>query len=168
MRATGIQPDRRSQSNLSGATGLVRSLRPASFALGAACLRFLSYSEASDAWGYNVGLGVRTTAGPAQRIWGGNLYFDYRDLGSPDFQQIGVGVESLGPWDFRANGYLPVGDDTLGAGCSNPRFFERNILLDVAATDALPVAVDSRSPAGVEWRTGRCGTPPLTRPRGAS
>ena len=74
-----------------------------------------------------------------RRIGFGALTFGYdnRDTGGGHFNQIGVGVESLGQvWDFRVNGYIPIGDTrkqvnqqiTTGLVFSTP-FFQGNALI---------------------------------------
>ncbi len=56
----------------------------------------------------NAGIGVRATFG--NRAYGINGYYDYRNTTKLHYNQIGVGIETLGIlWDFRMNGYLPVG-----------------------------------------------------------
>ena len=56
----------------------------------------------------NVGLGFRALASCA--LWGANVYYDYRQTRHQDFNQMGVGLEALtAHWDFRINGYIPVG-----------------------------------------------------------
>lgn len=56
----------------------------------------------------NAGLGLRYLA--KKRIWGGNVYYDYRDTSRQHYNQIAIGLESLGKlFDYRINGYLPVG-----------------------------------------------------------
>ncbi len=55
----------------------------------------------------NAGLGLRYVG---SRIWGVNGYYDYRKTNKLHYNQVSAGVESLGRvWDFRANGYLPIG-----------------------------------------------------------
>lgn len=55
----------------------------------------------------NAGLGVRYIA---SRVWGVNAYYDYRNTKRQNYNQVATGLESLGrEWDFRLNGYLPVG-----------------------------------------------------------
>ncbi len=55
----------------------------------------------------NVGVGVRYLS--SSRIWGGNLYYDFRNTKRKNYNQISLGLESLGDvWDYRINGYLPV------------------------------------------------------------
>ena len=56
----------------------------------------------------NAGLGVRYLN---SRVWGINAYYDYRNTVHQHYNQVSLGLESLGiTWDFRINGYLPVGD----------------------------------------------------------
>ncbi|MBW4692178.1 MAG: right-handed parallel beta-helix repeat-containing protein [Lyngbya sp. HA4199-MV5] len=85
----------------------------------------------------NLAVGHRFYDGKGDRIYGGYLAFDHRDTGSNGFNQIGLGLETLGnTWDARANVYLPVGDtrqlaserisNTVTA-TSNP-FFQSNFL----------------------------------------
>lgn len=55
----------------------------------------------------NAGLGLRLVN---SRVWGINSYYDYRKTERYHYNQVSVGLESLGKlWDFRINGYLPVG-----------------------------------------------------------
>jgi len=59
----------------------------------------------------NAGLGLRYLGD--HRVWGINGYYDYRKTNHQHYNQISVGLESLGKiWDFRINGYLPVGKKT--------------------------------------------------------
>lgn len=61
-----------------------------------------------DHWAANAGLGLRWIDA-CERIWGANVFYDFRES-KGDFNQVGVGVETLGPcWDFRVNFYYPVG-----------------------------------------------------------
>lgn len=56
----------------------------------------------------NAGLGLRYLS---CRLWGINAYYDFRHSSCKNYNQIGIGLESLGQrWDFRLNGYLPMGD----------------------------------------------------------
>jgi hypothetical protein len=56
----------------------------------------------------NAGLGARATLGC--RVYGLNAYYDYRNSHHKGYNQVGAGLETLGDtWDFRVNGYLPVG-----------------------------------------------------------
>lgn len=57
----------------------------------------------------SAGVGVRWLDSNSQRIWGGNVYYDYMEAKHGGFNQIGIGLESLGTClDFRINGYLPL------------------------------------------------------------
>lgn len=59
----------------------------------------------------NLGMGMRYMG--SSRIWGMNTYYDYRKTDHQSYHQIALGLESLGEiWDFRINGYLPVGNKT--------------------------------------------------------
>ena len=85
-----------------------------------------------DQWGSNLGGGVRSFNRDAARILGANLYWDNRDTGPNTFNQLGLGVESLGRYvDFRANGYVPLGNvqPVNAVTYSDPSFFEHFILL---------------------------------------
>ncbi len=56
----------------------------------------------------NAGVGYRVL--DAKRIWGVNAYYDYRNASRLHYNQVGIGLESLGKtWDFHCNGYLPLG-----------------------------------------------------------
>lgn len=59
--------------------------------------------------GGNLLLGYRQYNGDRNRITGGYLGFDSRATDDSSFYQLGAGFESLGLWDFRVNGYLPIG-----------------------------------------------------------
>ena len=49
----------------------------------------------------------------ASRVWGVNSYYDYRKTRYQHYNQVSLGIESLGrTWDFRINGYLPVSPRT--------------------------------------------------------
>lgn len=56
----------------------------------------------------NVGVGLRSLF--CNRVYGANVYYDYRNTQRRNYNQVGFGFETLGKrWDFRANGYVPVG-----------------------------------------------------------
>src|SRR5579863_768947 len=56
----------------------------------------------------NAGLGLRYLS--TSRVWGVNAYYNYRNAKHQHYNQVSAGLESLGEiWDFRINGYLPVG-----------------------------------------------------------
>lgn len=62
-------------------------------------------------WAANAGVGLRTLWG--NRAYGINIYYDYRKALHFNSNQIGGGIETLGElFDFRINGYLPVGAKT--------------------------------------------------------
>lgn len=66
----------------------------------------------------NAGLGVRYIA---SRVWGINAFYDYRKTTRHNYNQGSLGFESLGRiWDFRINGYLPVGNTK--SSFSHPSF----------------------------------------------
>lgn len=57
----------------------------------------------------NVGIGIRCPNSNYSRVYGANLFYDFRQGHYHGFHQVGVGIESLGcTFDFRANGYFPV------------------------------------------------------------
>ncbi|MGE5196229.1 MAG: inverse autotransporter beta domain-containing protein [Anaerolineae bacterium] len=59
-------------------------------------------------WATNAGVGFRAILG--SRAYGFNTYYDYRNTHRWHYNQIGIGLETLGTlWDIRINGYLPVG-----------------------------------------------------------
>lgn len=61
----------------------------------------------------NAGLGLRYLS---SRVWGANIYYDYRKTSRVHYNQIGAGLETLGNiWDFRINGYFPVGKRESGS-----------------------------------------------------
>ncbi len=56
----------------------------------------------------NAGLGCRYIA--SSTVFGVNAYYDYRNTKRQHYNQVSAGLEALGKiWDFRVNGYLPVG-----------------------------------------------------------
>jgi trimeric autotransporter adhesin len=83
-------------------------------------------------FGGDVVLGYRAYDADKNRIWGGYVGFDHRQTDESSFNQIGLGVESLGrTWDFRANAYLPIGDTrnlldqtSFDSGTQNVRGFQ--------------------------------------------
>lgn len=55
----------------------------------------------------NGGLGLRYID---SRVWGGNVYYDYRKTSHHRYNQVSFGLESLGRYlDYRVNGYFPLG-----------------------------------------------------------
>ncbi len=69
----------------------------------------------------NIGLIGRYIPEAEDRFYevlGFNVYYDWREGFKWDYQQIGVGLEILGKkWDFRANGYVPIGKKTFRTTC---------------------------------------------------
>jgi hypothetical protein len=56
----------------------------------------------------NIGFGLRYLNW--YRVWGGNIYYDFRNSSQFNANQVALGLESLGlRWDYRINGYFPVG-----------------------------------------------------------
>jgi trimeric autotransporter adhesin len=83
--------------------------------------------------GTNLLLGHRYYSPEGDRIIGGYIGYNTRDTGKNNFNQLGVGFESLGNWDFRANAYIPLGksrrlaEETVfdtGVSTSNFGFFD--------------------------------------------
>lgn len=67
----------------------------------------------------NAGVGARTNWGC--RAYGINAYYDYRNTHRKAYNQIGIGLETLGTlWDFRINGYIPLG--ATRSGLYDPKF----------------------------------------------
>lgn len=77
----------------------------------------------------NAGVGLRGVLGC--RSYGFNTYYDYRNTKKLHYNQVGVGLETLGTlWDFRINGYLPVGKKiTTPYHVQFDRFSGHNLLL---------------------------------------
>jgi hypothetical protein len=58
----------------------------------------------------NFGLGFRYLTDSSCQVMGANLFYDLRKTNFETFNQLGGGLEYLLPsWEFRANGYFPVG-----------------------------------------------------------
>jgi len=91
--------------------------------------------------GTNIGLVNRRYAESMDRIFGFNSFYTYRKEDGSPFNQIGLGIETLGPRvDWRMNGYVPVGDDLFIA--RNTRityaaFSGRDVLINFLANKAL-------------------------------
>lgn len=65
----------------------------------------------NEDFGGSLLLGYRDYGDTYDRIHGGYVGFDTRDTGNSSFYQLGLGYETLGDrWDFRFNGYLPLGE----------------------------------------------------------
>jgi hypothetical protein len=68
-------------------------------------LRFHEFNNNRQA--ANVGLGLRGTTSKGKKIFGGNIFYDYRNTGHANYNQAGLGFELLGQRvDLRMNGYI--------------------------------------------------------------
>lgn len=83
----------------------------------------------SGRWAANAGTGIRGIWGC--RTYGLNAFYDYRNTKKLNYNQIGLGLETLGTlWDFRMNGYLPVGTKVSSAYDTKfDRFSEHHMIL---------------------------------------
>lgn len=82
---------------------------------------FYTIGEIYDAEGGNLiagaGFGYRTLSNNNSRILGGYFIGDYNKNSNRNFWVLNPGIESLGElWDFRVNGYVPLGDRTKKIG----------------------------------------------------
>jgi hypothetical protein len=77
----------------------------------------------------NAGLGCRYIG--VSSVFGINAYYDYRNTKRQHYNQVSAGLEALGRvWDFRINGYLPVGrKHSPFFDTRFDRFKEHNILI---------------------------------------
>lgn len=58
----------------------------------------------------NLGTGVRYKPCWCDQVIGINGYYDWRNIKHTSFKQVGLGLELLNcTWNFRLNGYLPIG-----------------------------------------------------------
>lgn len=79
-------------------------------------------------WAGNAGIGLRFLT--SSRVWGMNGYYDYRKTEHEHYNQISAGFESLGRvWDFRVNGYLPIGAKTSPYFNTEFQRFEGNSII---------------------------------------
>jgi Inverse autotransporter, beta-domain len=75
------------------------------------------YAFDDGKWGGSGGAGVRLILPSNNIVLGVNSYYDYRRFKRFDLNQVGVGLELLGPdWDVRVNGYIPVGQRNFREG----------------------------------------------------
>ncbi|MBE9129521.1 MULTISPECIES: beta strand repeat-containing protein [unclassified Coleofasciculus] len=113
--------------------------------------------------GGSIMLGHRFYNLDANRIFGGYLAYDNRNTGKTTFHQLGIGVESVGTiWDFRLNGYIPIGDtrqvveerifDT-GLQLTN-LFFQDHFLVQQAQRERQEVRYLEAAMAGVDVEAG--------------
>ncbi len=69
----------------------------------------------------NTGLGLRYLS--RSRVWGIHSFYDYRNTSHQHYNQVSAGLETLGRvWDFRIDGYLPVGQKQIPFS-RNTRFY---------------------------------------------
>ncbi|MEX1223966.1 MAG: right-handed parallel beta-helix repeat-containing protein, partial [Pirellulales bacterium] len=74
--------------------------------------QLLLYNEQTAALGANLGLGARYYDAELNRIFGGYVYYDLRNMDLARYDQIGFGVETLGEvFDGRINVNLPTNTD---------------------------------------------------------
>jgi hypothetical protein len=100
--------------------------------------------ESSNGLGANIGLGMRRPW--ADGILGISLWYDFDTRYEVDYNQLGVSWEWIGNrWDFRANGYIPVGETSRLIGvteltdpyfCRDHVFFERTLFYEEAMAGA--------------------------------
>lgn len=58
----------------------------------------------------NAGAGLRFLPECVNQVFGFNAFYDYRNTRRQHYNQVSAGLEVLGErWDYRINGYLPVG-----------------------------------------------------------
>lgn len=121
---------------------------------------FLSTSGADP--GANLVVGHRFYDQKSDRIYGGYVAYDHRNTGKNSFNQVGLGVETLGrKWDARANVYLPVGntrqltsENVTSTTTSSDPFFQGNFL---ATNRTVQQQIDRRfeaAAAGVDIEAG--------------
>ncbi|RUS95588.1 hypothetical protein DSM106972_089440 [Dulcicalothrix desertica PCC 7102] len=85
--------------------------------------------------GGNVLLGYRVYDKKDDRVTGAYVSFDARDTSRSYFKQLGIGFETLGKWDLRINGYLPLGETRNQIGqfyFGDPFFKQNNIVIQQA------------------------------------
>ncbi len=91
--------------------------------------------------GGNAGLVNRKYVESMDRIFGVNTFYTTRREDGSNFNQLGFGIETLGPRvDWRMNGYLPVGDDLFIAQDTQityAAFSGRDVLINFLANKAL-------------------------------
>lgn len=76
------------------------------------------YFDTLDDYAGNIGLGLRIESKDIGQIFGVNAYYDHRRTHHASFNQVGLGLEILGRcWNFRLNGYLPIGKTSVLDSC---------------------------------------------------
>ncbi|BAY73168.1 hypothetical protein NIES23_59960 (plasmid) [Trichormus variabilis NIES-23] len=77
----------------------------------------------------NILLGHRIFSEEANRVIGGYISYSTRDTGKSNFDQLGLGFETLGVWDFRFNAYLPLNGSENQVEQANLPFFQGDSLM---------------------------------------
>jgi len=77
----------------------------------------------------NILFGHRFFSQKENRIIGGYISYSTRDTGRSNFDQFGLGFETLGNWDFRFNAYLPLNSSEKQFDERNLPFFQGNSLM---------------------------------------
>jgi hypothetical protein len=91
----------------SGYTTLEGFFAPSNSACAVPFINLLGHVFDNGHFAANAGLGFRYLK---SRLWGFTGYYDYRKTTHTDYNQVSFAMESLGvTWDFRLNGYFPVG-----------------------------------------------------------
>ena len=97
--------------------GFVPLAQPVESVLFFADGSLLLYNEDTDTLGGNAGLGGRFFSPEFNRLFGGYVYYDRRDLGPWEVDQVGFGLETLGRWwDARFNVNLPTSSGPGSSG----------------------------------------------------
>lgn len=122
--------------------------------LGFGNARVLNYMDGRF-WEVQLGGGSRWVVGDSGAVFGVNAFYDGRNTDLRWYNQIGFGAELIGErWDLRANVYIPIGRQFVGAGTretlSGPRFLGTNI-----AFDRTRVSQFESSMGGVDVEVGR-------------
>jgi hypothetical protein len=74
----------------------------------------------NDSYALNIGIGGRyiPSSNNFCEMMGINFFYDWRQGFLTEYNQFGIGLEVLGKrWDFRANGYFPVGQKKYKVTC---------------------------------------------------
>ncbi|MBD2676566.1 MULTISPECIES: S-layer family protein [Nostoc] len=104
----------------------------------------------------NILFGHRFFSQKDNRIIGGYISYSNRDTGRSNFDQLGLGFETLGSWDFRFNAYLPLNSSEKQFDQRNLPFFQGNSLM-IERSRFLEVAM-SGVDAEVGTRLARIGS----------
>lgn len=112
--------------------------------------------------GGNLLFGHRAYGEDGNRIWGGYLSMDARETDESNFYQLGLGLESLGNvWDFRINGYIPLGDTsqvvderTFDTGFDVSSGFQGNLLVLANRREQQLVRIEDIALGGFDAEVG--------------